>query len=195
MNKLTRIFIVQRPGLEHRWWHRLAKVLIYGTTGLVFVLIFFIIIFSTSYSSKTYTYSFQPSYVSTRGEEYPCSFSSLNIGFVNYPVVNCKGIDTSSKLVNLLEQYQPNTNITDAIAGLRACDHGGECLSTDAEVVSALANNNSLVGIKVKELTTIDYLRLSRDFISCLLIVGLWFIFLESIIYRAIVYVIYGKRN
>lgn len=90
-----------KPVAPEKWWHRLLRVLGYGLTLLVMALSLVIFVEDADYF--TYTYSFEPNYESSVGDEYEChsyeSLKSISCGafsdgddFIKY-YLNVKGND------------------------------------------------------------------------------------------------------
>lgn len=191
--KLKNIIFVQREGLEQKWWHRLAQILIWGTTIAVLATTLSIGVFSESFVRYSYSaYSFQPNFVNVQGKAEKCYFKAY--GRLS-PDIYCGDIDNSTELIGFLKQDQSWTN---AIDGLYSCDHGGGCIgyfATNDQIANTLIKNGSLDNIFVKKISHVLYGEMVLNIFYSLIATIVWFIFWESIIYRAIIYIVYGKRK
>jgi hypothetical protein len=141
MNEIKKILIVSGPNLENKWWHRLAKVLIYGST------IFFVIALIFNFWSQ-----------------FLINFDRLD--------TECKGGCTYQQLVEM--------------HGNPKLDFGHADLNT---------NDNHPV-ITWNQIVYRDYIYpVFRETLWYIIVVLGWFVFWESIVHRAIVYVVYGKKK
>jgi hypothetical protein len=100
-----------KPYAAEKWWHRLLRVFGYGLTLLVLALSSVILVEDADYF--TYTYSFEPNYETSPGEEFDChayeSLKSMSCGafsngdeFIKY-YLSVKGDDklrTGQRSVN-----------------------------------------------------------------------------------------------
>lgn len=184
MKRLVKLLIPNRRGLEKRWWHRLANVFIYGSTILILIgTISLTISGKSNFEEYEYTsYSFRSDYEAAKGKEITCIFrtytsipSSIDCGeFIN--------------VTYFLDAYAEGRGTQEELSGLRA-DY------SDERILKGLKNTGNLDNIKVKRTTT-------NKFGSILQMAGImiavplaWFIFWETIFYRALLYVILGKRR
>lgn len=202
--------IVYRSDLSGKLWHRLKNVLVYGTS-IALICYFGYQFFTDSWVEYNYpAYSFEPNYNSTKGKVIDCKFTADNDDpafFVN-PKIDCgeHNLDFKSfspiepflkrffSVQGLYKEYVQHKNQL----SLQARGRGGLLLyesGADAEILNDLINKGLVNNIKVKETKTILYASIVDYIImSFLLIVG-WFFFWEAVIYRAIIYIVYGKAK
>lgn len=139
LRTVTDLFIVQREGLKNRKWHRLANVLIYGSTVAVFLWQFLPLENLRGYSIITPNYGV----IGTAHEPTAQDISLMVFGTTSLP-------DTLSNeqmiLASQVEVKSPWEKVRDVFAN---------------GVLNALV----------------------------------WFVFWQSIIYRAVVYVILGREK
>jgi len=237
MKKFLNLLIVNRPELAGRWWHRMANVLIYGSTIVVLILGITVICLScSSWTILRYTsYSFEPNYSSASGKEVSCYFypsfdfsgteSSLSTG---NPIIDCGDISSSQELLEKIpvsEDPKPEIlplsyftqmygNKIASTTGLDEEFHGSyvqailaqALRNTDGSIVTpnefvnqqinyGTSHSDWINNIKVKERTFTLWNILVADIFHVLITTLIWFIFWESIIYRALIYIIYGKRK
>ncbi len=182
--KIKKFLIPWRENLEKKWWHRLLSVIIYGSTICLAILLFISLFSSSSWKKTVFTYSFEPNYNMSKGEESICKFnpydSSGNI-FANIfgPIRECNGINSSKDFLMKYDKYKFNDINKD---------------SADKTVYD-MEKSGKLNDIRVKRSTEIMYEKLFGKIGLAILLVFAWFIFWESIIYRIILYIIYGKNK
>jgi len=207
--KIKKILIPWRENLDKKWWHRLALVFIYGST--IFMAIFLAILLVSEgnhWVSESYTaYSFEKGYLMAKGKEIDCKFSAT--GLSDLPVVSifrCGDLSSNSEFLDKysrargtyekLEEVRKQTD--DTFVGNRILERVGRIQranATDNEILVQLIQGGELDNIKVKRVYSVDYASLLGNWgIYVLLVLG-WFIFWESIIYRVILYIIYGKSK
>lgn len=194
--KILNILLVRRPEIQNKWWHRLANVLIYGSTIIVavsLVCLFISDIFSGNSGWKTYhyTYSFESNYSQAKGEESSCSNSSSGIRLWVNPMLPCGDIYNSE---TLLTRYAKDNGTYDQLIQ-KISQSDGSWQSYDQLLNESIKNGDFPNVIKVKKQPVISYTILIEHTLLILLFILLWFIFWESIIYRAAVYVILGKNK
>lgn len=192
LQKIVDILMVRRPELEGKWWHRLVNVLIYGSTIFLVLVALFIIFTDSSWQDYQYViHNIAPvSYESTSTvQSLPVDNSSVNQSTV-----------TATQLQQILQNPPPRITTTPSI-----------CLAQNKYTVSGLAwqiresydayyevdNRTLIVRLLEKYPLCQNVLGsdLSIDIIYSLIIIISWFLFWESIIYRAIIYIVYGKRK
>ena len=182
MNKLSNLIFVRREGLEQKWWHRLAKVLIWGTTVVVLIIGIVTIVSSSHYKNN-------PNFDTTK--------------FI--ATAQQQGVDYADLEIWLLEngQYgravlpvQQNSNINNGgpltSEQLKQMDSDLSKPEPQSTIDQDLITRNNLDRIAFNQ--TENYL-IKKGLILIILLPIAWFIFWESIIYRAVVYIVYGKRK
>lgn len=68
-------------------------------------------------------------------------------------------------------------------------------LTSDQVIMLRISFLESIWGTKAKEVTAIIYPVLLQNLLYVILSISCWFIFWESIIYRTVLYIIYGKKK
>ncbi|OGY99514.1 MAG: hypothetical protein A2945_01500 [Candidatus Liptonbacteria bacterium RIFCSPLOWO2_01_FULL_52_25] len=178
MKKIINFFIPSLGGVKIQWWHRLCDVLICGSTLLI--IIFGTVALSTaifSYSEwRNYTFaafSFEPGYESAAGQEVGCDGSGRLFR-------NCGGITVYvGDKIPTEDQFKKAINTMEA--------QGKE----PHEIQGWL---DSFKTFTAKMVTKFDYAKMFGSILVGLFVVIGWFIFWESIIYRTLIYVVYGKK-
>ncbi|OGL75746.1 hypothetical protein A3E96_00330 [Candidatus Uhrbacteria bacterium RIFCSPHIGHO2_12_FULL_46_13] len=204
MKKLLNILLVRRPETKDKWWHRLALVLIYGST--VAVAIFFAVLLiseeSDNWVTKSYTaYSFEEGYETAQGKEMDCRFSVLELSRSPVSFFRCGDFSDTTEF---LEEYSRARGTYARLEELRlprsgsglylpVADRQGK--KTDEQIMVQLIQDGELDNIKVKQTTSFEYLSFFGNWSVYLLIVLGWLIFWESVVYRTILYIAYGKRK
>ena len=68
------INIEQEEHVAEKWWHRLFRVLMYGSTCGVLLIAGAVVVYDTDNYSYSFTYSFQPNYEQIKGVERTCEY-------------------------------------------------------------------------------------------------------------------------
>jgi hypothetical protein len=231
--------------VENKWWHRLVRVLIFGSTIVVaiFAITFFI---SNSEIWKQYSYpafSFEDNYSTTKGKEVNCFIDFKPTGVTCGEYAGGKGpyeakyaVDLSdfTKRYNKAIKDEVGQNTTDKIcADGKAFQSERDKLGIeglDPKMLSCMRITVDIAPIQIEDFPSkLNYQRLTYDeyltdkqigfirslwlgikakmttsiiypiFLTNLLYVILaiigWFIFWESIVYRTLLYILYGKND
>ena len=182
---LSQLLLVQRKELESRWWHRLANVLVFGSSILVFFFLFIVALFMDSWRQFDYVYSFEGDFEKSNGEIVNCSFNSYSY---TGPSIYCGNITNSTDFFN---RYTAARGTQDKLFEYRRRDE----YQSDDVFMNAAIKDGKLSNIKAKRSSSVVYSRVLKNLGIIVLATFLWFTFLEAIIYRAIVYIISGKRK
>jgi len=195
MYKLARIFIVQRSGLEHHWWHRLANVLIYASAIVVATIIAGLIISdSSSWKKNIYTYSFESNYETAKGVESNCSFTANDIGIYDFPSIDCGGnLYLPSSFIKRYAASEKDFKSIIAALLNQGLLHPSETNISDGKTINALIRGKYLENISLKNDVQILFGKLIKQILLGLFVTFVWFVFLESIIYRAFIYIVLGR--
>ena len=207
MKKILKFLFVRRQETENKWWHRLALVLIYGST--IVVAIFFAILLISEESeywvSESYTaYSFEQGYEAADGKEMDCKFSvfeSRGGRLSPLSLFRCGDLDSDT---DFLEKYTKARGTYNQLEELRlpksssglyipVADRQGK--KTDSEIMVELIQSGELDNVKVKRATSFEYVSFFGNWSLYLLIVLGWLIFWESIVYRTILFIAYGRNH
>lgn len=153
MKKLSNLLFVRHEGLEQKWWHRLAKVLIWGSTFILFtgVIIGFFII------NRPFK---------VRSIEPAATSAIMPIACFHLSPVSIDQFSEEIKNQYPAYDYLDNNFLAKAVVKkFPECDKSVKLHSYVTQIIFGL------------------------------LYVVAWFIFWESIIYRLIIYIIYGNRK
>lgn len=186
MKKIYRFVFVQKEGLVDKWWHRLVNVLIFGSTVAVFVIYLFLF-FSDEFNWKKniYTaYSFESNYDKAKGKEQNCSFVTLSSDFIS---IACGDIFNAS---DFLTRYSKAKGTYEKLQQLKIDKNIDE-----EKILRGGIKSRDFDNIKVKKDTIVLYKDLFIFLSLLLLLLFCWFVFWESIIYRTIIYIIYGRNK
>ncbi len=187
MKKLSNLIFVHREGLEQKWWHRLAKVLIWGSTAAVLIL-GFILFYNTQPKLDT---------VANQG----LNASELNIDNGNY-IGHTRFVSETNQLVQY--GYSNNKSVNKISSVLNkfysqgAQDIKSEAITagySDAEVTTIVQEYQTENYPYIKNLEFKMKINSLTSFLYPILIAVGWFIFWGSIVYRAIIYIAYGKKK
>jgi len=157
MKKFLNLLIVHKPELKGRWWHRLANVLIYGST-IVFLVFGFTILFNFS------------NFACLSGNKLLTKV--LTNAELQENIQTIENSNASQSVINGTIQsykdlYQQDSDGTWEMKSLHVC---------------FMTNSH-------------DQVIFVEDVLLSILFTFIWFIFWESIIYKAIIYIIYGKNK
>lgn len=222
MKKISNLLLVRRPETKNKWWHRLALVLIYGST-IVITIFFAVRIISDgieNYLSVSYTaYSFEQGYENATGKEIDCKFSvfdSISDRVPPLTVFRCGDLTLKTEFLDRYAQARGTFEHLQEIRGDQSSTNenrpikldfsalegnyipvlGRPDFKTDNEIMVELIQSGELDNIKVKRERSFDYASFFGDWvIFSLLALGVWLIFWESIVYRTILFIAYGRSN
>lgn len=183
-DQILKILIPQRKETGTKWWHRLINVFIYGSTIFVAIFLFILLFTGSSWKKINYVYSFEYIYSAISGEESACKF--VRSGFFS-PTINCSNITNSTDFINKYAEAKRNGNMLNRL--------GEYATASDNQLIDKLIDSGQLDNIRVKESSEIIYSKLFGKIGLVILLVFVWFIFWESIVYRVILYVVYGKNR
>ena len=175
-SKLLHLLIPALKGRQ-RWWHRLFDILIYASTLIILLGSLLAFLLDDSWKIFTYTaYSFEENYSAAEGKEVDCSFS------YSFSSIRCGDIKNSTEF---METYTKARGTYDILVGTRNDGY------TDDDAIRFVKN---IEDVKVKKVTSLVYPRL---LMLLAIIIGAtlgWFIFWKTIIYRIVLYIVYGKN-
>ncbi len=212
MSKILKLLVPGRKDLSGRWWHRLVNVLIYGTTILVLI-VAGVILVSSSWSWLNYSYpafSFETAYETTSGKVVNCRVRNIDIPIEAEASCGGNKISTSDFIAryNKVIRDQFGSQLSTDCGFIRNADGllaqaAIKCMREKADL--APINTDYIEGhrgdwLKIysttaKENVSIVWGEFFKVFgLSLLMVVG-WFIFWMSIIYRAVLYIVFGKQK
>jgi|CXWL01.1.fsa_nt_gi hypothetical protein len=211
MKKLLKILIVTRHGLSERWWHRLANVLIFGSTILVFLITLALPLDEYRSWSKKYldVYNFEPEYNSHIGEVVKCNVrgkltkedSSIYCNgeeVDKYPIIKkYNKIIRDIMGINGCYGFQPSPDCTrlklDTIPINPTESEKFESLDRE-QLIQLAKKTSNFKNLEVKRASKYIHFEIFGYFIFAALLAFGWFVFWQSIIYRALVYVVLGSH-
>lgn len=182
---IKNIIFPQIEGLEKKWWHRLANVLICMST-IIILAISSISLCQDQHAYPVISYDFEHNYNQAKGREVICE----NLPYLsNQDMWHCGDyvVDVSDIALRYKESFYSNNSntILDSSKGytleeLKAMG-AVELKSTAIKLKAKIADNAVIVIFK-----NIGYL---------ILITFGWFVLWESIIYRVFLYIVYGNKK
>ena len=191
--------IVHRNDLTGKWWHRLKNILIYGTS-IALIGYFCYDMYKSSWVEYDYpAYSFEPNYSSTKGKVINCSFMVkernmdpvIDCGDYNHDFSFLEASLAGDDLRFLKRYFSAKISKKGSYQSYKLLQR----FQTDKEILKVLINTGALDNIKAKETKTILYAAILNFIIESFLLVVVWFFFWEAVVYRAIIYIIYGKTK
>ena len=189
LNSFVRFFKPYRQGLDKKWWHRLSNVLIFGSTVVVVLMSgMFLLNEQIEYWSHVeyVAYSFEPNYLEAKGREVRCLFEVGGLrGDSKTPTIFCGEYSSSS---HFLDDYFKYNDFFDRAKANAAG-------MSDDKIMKSLISEKYLADVKVKEKTIIEYGEVFANILFVFSVVVAWFVFWESIFYRAVLYVVYGLND
>lgn len=180
LQNIINFFKDNRPDLQNRWWHRLANVILYGSSLLLFLSILGLFLLEQPWEITTYHYSFELDYENIDAFESNCNF--LGTSYIS--VSGCGDIYSAD---TFLERY---TKARGTFSKLEEAYTKG---ATAQQIIKGLKENNALSDIRVKKAISNDYTVFILLFGVLIVAVPVWFIILRNIIYKTILYIVLGK--
>ncbi len=198
--------------LESRWWHRLVKVLIYGSTIIVFAIsigLFIDDIGVWNNPDPKYIYSFEPKYSDTFGFSKSCTFATENSKDSLF--IDCGNINQKWKgggygfLPDFLDRYSRAGSYKEEFlvrTKPEGCDTRNDIesyfcklriLNVNYQLLNQRIEQGQFDNIQAKRIIILS--PLIKNILLTLTIPIIWFLLLKSVIYRAFVYVILGKKK
>lgn len=162
--------------VPEKWWHRLLRVFLYGSTGiLALAALVFLAGQSRGYS---YAYSFEEGFQQAPGRETPCSFP----GYVECGEFG-SAADFVAYYVEVKKEGQPR--VSEAIRELRKRGYG------DYELAKHLIEDGDL---RVRETLAWNPNLFIKGLPIVAALVGGWFL-LALFLYRVILYIAHGRAK
>lgn len=217
MKKLLKLLFVRRQETKDKWWHRLALVLIYGSTVVVGIFLAVLLVSEEGeyWVNESYTaYNFEQGYETANGKEMDCKFSASS--FFDLPPVSIfrcgdfssdseflesyfRARDTYERLQEVREEKSPSINLQ-ALGGESGKIQWNTLSSIrknriDSEIMVELIQSGELDKVKVKRAVSFEYASFFGSWGLYLLFMLGWLMFWESIVYRTILFIVYGKKN
>lgn len=204
--------------LNEKWWHRLSKVLIYGITLAVFIFSIFLSAEKFPISNNSgpeYVYSFEEPYSKTFGFSKKCKFlpknseESLSIDCGNIEKRFYEGkyyhlidfLDRYSKSISYREEFlfKKNNRVVDPY-----CKEGSKgilfdflcspySLEIDYQFLNEKIEKGYFDDILVKKIILLNPLLKSISLVILLPLIS--FVILRFVIYKTIIYIIFGNKK
>lgn len=222
MKKLLNFILVNREEVKNKWWHRLFIVLLLASAIILFVSVFFSTVNDNNHVWLTYhpvAFSLEPNYQQANGKELSCDYDIS--AFIHGEGLKCDGVilsEADSKrytaLYSLAEKNLDKHYGFDKYFDTSACRasapadkisdcefdivmKGSKAEQEDPSYAQYQIDLKNLAHIKVAR--DVNFLIMFKDIalwlIIPIIILFLWVILWGSIVYRSILYIIYGKQN
>lgn len=184
-----------KKNYEGKWWHRLALVLTFGTTGLIFIL--GVVVWFNTYGSPISTYqelqgfSFETNYKDLHGKEVSCYYvneSDYYSGGIFCRDGNHQVYDDKDFLKKYFASNSPKYEKIRSEIIQKYKD--GELKSFN-DILPLVLNDNTEVYAKYKTIFNFFFYNL---YLIPLIAFG-WYIFWTTLVYRAVLYIIFGTKN
>lgn len=215
MKKLLNLLLVRRLETKDKWWHRLALVLIYGSTIIVAIFLAILLISEEGeyWVSESYTaYSFEQGYEIADGKEIDCKFSvfeSSSGRLSPISIFRCGDLTSDTEFLNRYVQARGTSERLQELRGdqgITELDFSAfkknyvpvaerSKTQSDDEIMVELIQSGELNDVKVKRALSFDYISFGGNWGVYLLLILGWLVFWESIVYRTILFIVYGKKN
>ncbi len=177
MKKLINILFVRRPEIENKWWNRLFNVFLVLTGIFVFILALGQVI--TSYHNSWFSY-YNPTAL---------SLESNNL------TTNLSFSDLKENIAALQKNNVSSSNIQSYINNYVSDGNGGYVLKNQTAIPNTTSTQNTQRSNSfINDLGNI-LIDIAMWIIIPIFAVLLWIIFLSSIVYRTILYIIFGKKK
>ena len=192
IEKIKKIIFVCRPETNNKWWHRLAEVIFYG--GALAILFGTPTYMSVSqnlelnlFSTEISSFSFSDSYDSSKGAEVDCTIyqSTPKIVFCNGKDVTASAVYAYKPDISLDLKLDSNNNLP-TFAEMREASN-----KMNNEVIESIFKTQG-DSFKAKEVNIL--LPDIFVFVGIILLMALaWIVILQSIFYRIVLYIVFGK--
>lgn len=213
MKKLAKFLLVRRPETKDKWWHRFVLVLIYGS--ILVLVIYLAALFVTEeggdWINESYTaYNFEQGYATAKGKEIDCSVSVFEsagrLPTLAAARFRCGDIDSNTEFLDRYAQARGTTERLQELRGLQDEQTRSyipvaerQETKTDNEIMVELIQSGELSDLKVKRTLAFDHGAFFGGwglyFLLVLVLVLSWLVFWESIVYRTILFIIFGKKK
>lgn len=187
-----------------KWWHRLAKVLIFGSTLIIFI--FSIIWFFRSFSDwnnpdPKYIYSFESKYEEAFGFIKPCTFLLEN----NEDSISIECGDVGEKwkggnygyLPDFLDRYSKSIGYKEEFISKSPLMFNnkimGYSLNVNYELFNKKIEQGQFNNVNAKRIILLG--PLMRNIGIMFLVPIFWFFLIKDVIYRSIIYIILGNKK
>jgi len=220
MKKILNFLFVRRTETEDKWWHRLFTVLLLGSGAVIFITAMCLNIQSSNHSWISYkpTFSLEQNYKTVGGKELPCSIKMFAFEVTHTePLRNSDGIKCDGIIISDFDSRRFAKLYHEEYDRLRTgfgldkynftnCQSIKDVACVDKEISDMNSDpasqkfNEALKNIaRIKVERNFDYGLMLNDFYLWVIIPTLvfvfWIIFWSSVIYRSILYIIFGKKK
>lgn len=221
--KILGILLVNRLETHNKWWHRLFGVVLGGSSIIVLIFALSLVINDSKLNWVTYdptAFSLEQNYQQAVGKEFSCKH---DLDFYSYPIktiIKCDGVELSSsdakhygelydsadkdlRMQYGLDKYSDSCGTANQQSPLS--QEQISCIRTSISneqadsSYSRYENDLQKLPLKLKVARNIHMGFIWGDIASWVIIpilsVLVWVIFWNSIIYRSILYVIFGNKK
>jgi len=178
--------------IKDKWWHRLLRVLMYCSTGMVLFIAGFFLIDEYDYGYK-YVYSFEPDYELVKGWETICS-----PGYGD--MIECGGLSTINALLGHYEDVRISGNkISEPVPRVDEKSKRRYTTAELDEMQSSIERNvnvlRDLGNHKIRSRRTIVWNAepIALSIAKTIGIAALWYVF-ALMSYKTVLFIAYGRR-
>ncbi len=172
--------------VTEKWWHRLLRVLVYGSTCVVFGIAGLILMYDSANYTYSYVYSFEPNYKQTEGEEKTCYY------YEGIGSIQCGALYT---LGNLAKQMKSSAGeLTGDINDTPPKDLSLREALQELDAEQQLINDLKAEKIRYRRTTHIEAGTLVKSVGISLGITTLWYLF-ALLLYKVTLYIAHGHTR
>lgn len=222
MRKILNFLLVRRPEIKNKWWDRLFKVLLIGTSIILFIGVLGGTILErnqwTNYGNP-YIFSLEKNYKEFDGREFTCNTSTNDIDINDKQhlwIMKCDGAQISyedsvryeglervaaTKIYKELglDKYSWDNCVGNTFGDRSDCIKEMIAAEKTDPAYPNYQNAIKNMPLHIKMTRNILFGSIFTDVAKWILIpiisVLLWIIFWNSIIYKSVLYIVFGKNN
>lgn len=180
--------------IKDKWWHRLLRVLMYGSTGIALFSAGLFFLFDNDDYGYRYVYSFEPDYELVKGEETIClhrygdmiecgHFDTVTELGTHYQNVN----ESGRKISESGPRVDRKSKRTYTTAELDAMEQ--EAAEMDSNIIRDLENGK----IRYRRTIYWDAAPIALSIAKTVGIAALWYVF-ALMSYKTVLFIAYGRR-
>jgi hypothetical protein len=201
MNTLKKFLFVSRKEVSNKWWHRFACVSIYYSTAIILIASYLYMLPFKNWTEKHLIYKAEY----TLDGLGVCKLSTK--GCKSHPLIDCKGIKDSNdflkrtkynmkQLKNSILMHNSNCELYDIPNDeiFDAAESGLTTVDSNSYLNHLIINSKLDKSITVKEVKY-QYEEIAIDLFTPFLLATIWFLFTMALLYRTILYVVYGPKT
>lgn len=172
--------------VPERWWHRLLRVLIYGSTCVVFGIAGLIFMYDSANYSYSYAYSFEPNYKQAEGEEKICYY------YEETDSIHCGGLNTLRDLTNQIKAIAGE--VPEDISAARPKESSLREALREIDAAQQIINDLKDEKIRYRRISHLETGTLAKSIGITLGISTLWYLF-ALLLYKVTLYIAYGHTR